>query len=101
MGDMLGREIRRIRGNRSLAVIAKAARISVPFLSDVENGNRGMSGDSAERLAAALGVELAEIEQGASLRRLVRDFAKYVEWAALGGPQAANLLQRARSVTNG
>lgn len=34
----------------------------------------------------------------AALVELVREFAKYVEWANLGGPRAAELLERAKAV---
>ena len=53
--------VKRIRGDRHQASVATAAGISKSFMSEIENGHRGMSLPIAIRLSEALGVHLNDL----------------------------------------
>lgn len=59
----LGEALRRLRleQGRTLAEVALAARISMPYLSEVERGLKEVSSEVLAALCAALGIELAEL----------------------------------------
>jgi transcriptional regulator with XRE-family HTH domain len=59
----IGAVIRRIRQERSrtLKRVAKAAGLSVVYLGEIERGKKYPSAAVLERLAAALGLELADL----------------------------------------
>ena len=46
---------RRMDGGKSLREVARAAGFSAPYLSDLERGNRGWSGDTIRRVEEAIG----------------------------------------------
>ena len=56
--------IREIRKDRdlTLAELSHNAGISIPYLSDIERGNRHGSKRALERIAEALGVTVADLE---------------------------------------
>lgn len=55
------REIRKAK-NMTLADISVAVGISIPYLSDIERGNRHGSDGTLQRIADALGVAVADLE---------------------------------------
>ncbi|WP_435831862.1 helix-turn-helix domain-containing protein [Catellatospora methionotrophica] len=59
----LGEALRRLRldQGRTLAEVALAARISMPYLSEVERGLKEISSEVLAALCAALGIELADL----------------------------------------
>lgn len=59
----LGESLRRLRleQGRTLAEVALAARISMPYLSEVERGLKEVSSEVLAALCAALGIELSEL----------------------------------------
>lgn len=59
----IGAVIRRVRQERSrtLKRVAKAAGLSVVYLGEIERGKKYPSAAVLERLAAALGLELADL----------------------------------------
>ncbi|WP_417281906.1 helix-turn-helix domain-containing protein [Catellatospora aurea] len=59
----LGESLRRLRleQGRTLAEVALAARISMPYLSEVERGLKEVSSEVLAALCAALGVDLSEL----------------------------------------
>ncbi|MFF8833198.1 helix-turn-helix domain-containing protein [Streptomyces sp. NPDC015131] len=72
VGDVLRRE-RRAQG-RTLRDVADAARISMPYLSEVERGRKEASSEVLAAAAHALGLSLADLLAlaGAELARPVR-----------------------------
>ncbi len=59
LGDAL-RQARQEQG-RTLADVAKAARISMPYLSEVERGRKEVSSEVLAALCEALGLDLADV----------------------------------------
>jgi transcriptional regulator with XRE-family HTH domain len=59
LGDVLRRTRREQR--RTLADVARAARVSMPYLSEVERGRKEASSEVLAAICAALGIELAEL----------------------------------------
>jgi transcriptional regulator with XRE-family HTH domain len=59
LGDVLRRTRREQR--RTLADVASAARVSMPYLSEVERGRKEASSEVLAAICAALGIELAEL----------------------------------------
>src|SRR5215469_12578365 len=59
LGDVLRRTRREQR--RTLADVAGAARVSMPYLSEVERGRKEASSEVLAAICAALGIELAEL----------------------------------------
>lgn len=59
----LGEALRRLRleQGRTLAEVALAARISMPYLSEVERGLKEVSSEVLAALCAALGIELPDL----------------------------------------
>src|SRR5215218_693641 len=59
----LGASLRRLRleQGRTLAEVALAARISMPYLSEVERGLKEVSSEVLAALCAALGIDLSEL----------------------------------------
>ncbi|SDQ56594.1 helix-turn-helix domain-containing protein [Thermostaphylospora chromogena] len=83
---LLGKALRRIRleQRRTLADVAGAARISLPYLSEVERGRKEASSEVLAALCDALDIELAEL-----LTAVVRDLAaQRVPGSAAGRPAA-------------
>lgn len=69
---ILGATLRRIRlaQGRTLADVARAARVSLPYLSELERGRKEASSEVLAAICVALGVELHEV-----LMRVGRDIA--------------------------
>jgi transcriptional regulator with XRE-family HTH domain len=71
---MLGRVLRRIRQGqgRTLADVARAAKVSMPYLSEVERGRKEASSEVLAAICDSLGIALPDVlaEVG---RRLVDD----------------------------
>ncbi|ROO91028.1 helix-turn-helix protein [Actinocorallia herbida] len=73
--DLLGGELRRLRREqgRTLADVARHARISMPYLSEVERGRKEASSEVlasvCEALSVDLGEVLTEVGRGMSARR--------------------------------
>ncbi|GAA3224776.1 helix-turn-helix transcriptional regulator [Actinocorallia longicatena] len=59
LGDVL-RRVRRAQG-RTLADVARAARISMPYLSELERGRKEASSEVLAAVCDALRVELADV----------------------------------------
>ncbi len=59
LGDVLRR--RRLRQGRTLADVARAARVSMPYLSEVERGRKEASSEVLAAVCDALRVELADV----------------------------------------
>jgi transcriptional regulator with XRE-family HTH domain len=59
----LGESLRRLRleQGRTLAEVALAARISMPYLSEVERGLKEVSSEVLAALCAALGIDLSDL----------------------------------------
>jgi transcriptional regulator with XRE-family HTH domain len=60
---MLGDVLRRIRleQGRTLADVARTARVSMPYLSEVERGRKEASSEVLAAICDALGIELADV----------------------------------------
>lgn len=69
MGDVLRRE--RLAQERTLKDVAEAARISMPYLSELERGRKEASSEVLAAAAHALGLGLADL-LALTHRRLVR-----------------------------
>ena len=71
---MLGRVLRRIRQGqgRTLADVARAAKVSMPYLSEIERGRKEASSEVLAAICDSLGIALPDVlaEVG---RRLVDD----------------------------
>ncbi|HIW62959.1 MAG TPA: helix-turn-helix domain-containing protein [Candidatus Stackebrandtia excrementipullorum] len=61
--DALGGVLRRIRlqQGRTLANVARAARVSTPYLSELERGRKEASSEVVAAVCNALGVDLADV----------------------------------------
>ncbi len=59
LGDVLRRT--RLDQGRTLADVARAARVSMPYLSELERGRKEASSEVLAALCAALGIELADL----------------------------------------
>ena len=61
--NTLSLNVKKLRDNRRLsqADLAVDAGISIPFLSDIERGNKWPSPDTLAKLATVLGIELFEL----------------------------------------
>jgi transcriptional regulator with XRE-family HTH domain len=71
---MLGRELRRNRlaQGRTLADVAAAAKVSLPYLSELERGRKEGSSEVLAAICDALRIDLADLLAGAG-RRLAAD----------------------------
>jgi transcriptional regulator with XRE-family HTH domain len=69
---MLGEVLRRVRldQGRTLADVARAARVSLPYLSELERGRKEASSEILAAVCAALDLDLSEL-----LERVGRDLA--------------------------
>ncbi len=70
VGDVLRRN--RLGQRRTLADVARDARVSVPYLSEVERGRKEASSEVLAAVCAALRIELSDL-----LAEVGRDLAKY------------------------
>jgi hypothetical protein len=70
IGDVLREE--RLRQGRTLADVAEAASVSLPYLSEVERGRKDVSSDLLGAMHEALGLDLAEVLRRAGRRLEVR-----------------------------
>jgi hypothetical protein len=61
--NMFGDHLRRTRLNqgRTLADVARAARVSLPYLSEVERGRKEASSEILAAICDALGISLADL----------------------------------------
>jgi transcriptional regulator with XRE-family HTH domain len=69
LGDVLRRH--RLEQGRTLADVARDARVSVPYLSEVERGRKEASSEVLAAVCAALRIELSDL-----LTEVGRDLAK-------------------------
>jgi len=60
---MLGDVLRRVRHDqgRTLADVARAAKVSMPYLSELERGRKEASSEVLAALCGALGIELSDL----------------------------------------
>jgi transcriptional regulator with XRE-family HTH domain len=60
---LFGQNIRQLRTSRrmSQAVLAEKADISIPFISEIERGNKWPQPDNLANIALALGVEVCDL----------------------------------------
>jgi transcriptional regulator with XRE-family HTH domain len=60
---LFGQNIRQLRANRrmSQADLAEKAEISIPFMSEIERGNKWPQPDNLAKIALALGVEVYDL----------------------------------------
>jgi transcriptional regulator with XRE-family HTH domain len=70
IGEVLREE--RHRQERTLADVAEAAAVSLPYLSEVERGRKDVSSELLGAMHEALGLDLAEVLERASRRLQVR-----------------------------
>jgi transcriptional regulator with XRE-family HTH domain len=82
VGDVLRRE--RLAQERRLKDVAEAARISMPYLSEIERGRKEASSEVLAAAAHALGLGLADL-LGLAQDELAR--IAQARRAGLGGPQ--------------
>src|ERR1700678_1458426 len=59
LGDVLRRK--RLEQGRTLADVARAAKVSLPYLSELERGRKEASSEVLAAICAALGLELADL----------------------------------------
>ncbi|MFD0560556.1 helix-turn-helix protein [Stackebrandtia endophytica] len=61
--DTLGQVFRRARlsQGRTLADVARAARVSMPYLSELERGRKEASSEVIAAICEALGIELSDV----------------------------------------
>ena len=59
LGDVLRRT--RLEQDRTLADVARAARVSMPYLSEVERGRKEASSEILAAICAALRIDLADL----------------------------------------
>jgi transcriptional regulator with XRE-family HTH domain len=91
--SLLGKALRRTRlkQGRTLAEVAGAARISMPYLSEVERGRKEASSEILAAVCDALGIELsdllADVVRELSLGSTVRSAATCRRWG--GTPPAS------------
>jgi Helix-turn-helix domain len=69
-GDVLRR--RRVAQRRTLADVARAARVSVPYLSEVERGRKEASSEVLAAVCEALGLDLADFLTEVRLQLVTR-----------------------------
>src|SRR5215471_13584053 len=71
IGEVLRRT--RLEQGRTLADVARAARVSMPYLSEVERGRKEASSEVLAAVCDALRIDLAEVvtEAGRDLARVV------------------------------
>lgn len=86
VGGVLRRE--RLAQGRTLKDVADAARISVPYLSELERGRKEASSEILAAAAHALGLQLADL-LALSHRELVRPLPVRSTTARLGRPAGA------------
>jgi transcriptional regulator with XRE-family HTH domain len=70
VGDVLRR--RRIAQRRTLADVARAARVSLPYLSEVERGRKEASSEVLAAVCEALGLDLADFLTEVRLQLVTR-----------------------------
>jgi transcriptional regulator with XRE-family HTH domain len=60
---LFGQNIKQLRSNRrmSQADLAEKANISIPFMSEIERGNKWPQPDNLAKIALALGVEVYDL----------------------------------------
>jgi transcriptional regulator with XRE-family HTH domain len=75
IGDVLRRH--RLAQRRTLADVARAARVSVPYLSEVERGRKEASSEVLAAVCSALRIELADLLAAVG-RDLTKDRAPVV-----------------------
>ncbi|WP_432055604.1 helix-turn-helix domain-containing protein [Streptomyces sp. bgisy022] len=93
VGDVLRRE--RLAQERTLKDVADAARISMPYLSEVERGRKEASSEVLAAAARALGLGLADL-----LARVHHDLASSTVRRA-GGPAPGSAPAPARAPRGG
>ncbi|MGW1817877.1 helix-turn-helix domain-containing protein [Streptomyces sp. NPDC002125] len=85
VGDVLRRE--RLTQERTLKDVAEAARISVPYLSEIERGRKEASSEVLAAAARSLGLGLADV-----LSLAGTELARQRRTAPVGGPMGGVLL---------
>lgn len=91
--DIMGSVLRRTRleQGRTLADVARAARVSMPYLSELERGRKEASSEVIAAICDALGIELSdvmiEISQALTAHRMHR--AKLMRMEAVRSRQFA------------
>jgi len=95
---MIGEVLRRTRlaQGRTLADVARAARVSMPYLSEVERGRKEASSEVLAAICAALRLDLSDLLAGAG-RDLAEDQAREATVIRLGTFQS----RRARPQASG
>ena len=78
MSSHVGENIRRLRGEKSLAALAREVGISAEAISYIERGERGGRYETIEKIAKCLGVSAADLyaEPPASAAPTARRTAK-------------------------
>jgi transcriptional regulator with XRE-family HTH domain len=76
---LIGVVLRRIRlgQERTLRDVAEAARVSVPYLSEVERGRKEPSSELLSAICEALGLELAELLAQVQFEIAARELAAH------------------------
>jgi transcriptional regulator with XRE-family HTH domain len=75
LGDVLRRT--RLAQRRTLADVARAARVSMPYLSEVERGRKEASSEVLAAICEALRMDLSDV-----LAEVGRDLIEFRDWRA-------------------
>jgi transcriptional regulator with XRE-family HTH domain len=86
IGDALRRA--RLEQGRTLADVARAAKVSMPYLSELERGRKEGSSEILAAICAALGVELADLLAGVARRAATSGSGATARARAIGGSRA-------------
>ena len=83
LGDVLRRT--RLAQRRTLADVARAAKVSLPYLSELERGRKEGSSEVLAAVSDALGIELADLvlQAGAELGRQAAQRAQVIRLAEI------------------
>jgi transcriptional regulator with XRE-family HTH domain len=92
MGDVL-RRTRREQG-RTLADVARAARVSMPYLSEVERGRKEASSEVLAAICESLGIDLSDLLAGV-WRDLAALRTRHARFERAAQAQPAQPVQRA------
>jgi len=96
---MLGEVLRRTRREqgRTLADVARAARVSMPYLSEVERGRKEASSEVLAAICESLGIDLSDLLAGVwrDLAELRTRHARFERAAQTQAAEPAQPVQRA------
>jgi transcriptional regulator with XRE-family HTH domain len=91
LGDVLRRK--RLEQGRTLADVSRAAKVSMPYLSELERGRKEASSEVLAAICAALGLELADLlaEIGRDLTGATQPQAQVIRLDAIRADRASEI----------